>query len=58
MNGAIQRKLIEVDYSRNCYSCSNLWQGIVRQERRLEYRKNTNNEQSNLNGKESLVVLN
>jgi len=36
----------------------NIWQGIVRQERRLEYRKNTNNGQSNLNGKESLVVLN
>jgi len=57
--------VIEVDYSKNCYSCGS-FEHLVRncknrrimgRERRLEYRENQNNG-SNLNGEESLVVLN
>ena len=57
--------MMEVDHSKNCYSCGG-FEHLVRncknrrimgREKRLEYRENQNNG-SNLNGEESLVVLN
>jgi len=55
--------VMEIDCGRNCYSCREFGhltrncrnRKIMGQERRLEYGENTNN--SNLNGKESLVVF-
>jgi len=56
---------IDVDRRRNCYSCGgfghlawNYRRQIIGQERRIEYENNQNNEQSNLNGKGDLIVLN
>jgi len=58
--------VMDVDRERNCYSCrgfSHLAQNyeswrIIGQERRVEYRDNLNNGQNNLNGEESLIILN
>ena len=56
---------INMDKGRNCYSCGSYghiarncrnW-GIVEQRRRMKYKKNSNNRNSNLNGKENLIVL-
>ena len=56
---------MEVDHGKNCYSCWGFgylvrnyrnWEIIGR--RRLEYGNNSNNSNSNLNGEESLIVLN
>jgi len=55
----------DMDRERNCYSCGGFghlvqncrrWR-IVGQERKMEY-KNNENARNNLNGKESLIVLN
>jgi len=56
---------IDIDQEKNCYNCRGFEyiardcrnQRIVEQERRLKYRDNSNNGQSNLNGEESLIVL-
>ena len=57
--------VIEVDHSKNCYSCGSFGHiarnyrscGIVEQRRRMKYKKNSNNGNSDLNGKENLIVL-
>ena len=57
---------IEVNKSRNCYSCGGFGhlaknyrnRERIEQGRRLEYRENQNNEQRNLNREENLIVLN
>jgi len=57
---------MEVDHGKNCYSCWGFgylarnyrnWE-IIERRRRLEYGNNSNNGNSNLNGEESLIVLN
>ena len=53
---------IDINYGRNYYNCRGFGhivrncrnQKIIRRERRLKYRNNKN---SNLNGKENLIVL-
>ena len=58
--------VININRRRNCYSYGGFGHltqncrshGIIGQERRMEYRKNSNNEQNNLNREESLIVLN
>jgi len=56
---------MDVDRRMNCYSCGSFghlgwncksWK-IVGQGKRMEYGDNLNIEQNNLNGKESLIVL-
>jgi len=57
---------IDIDQEKNCYNCRGFEyiarncknQRIVGQERRLKYRDNSNNGQSDLNEDESLIVLN
>ena len=57
---------MDVDRERNRYSCRGFGhlaqncrsQRIMGQERRIEYQDNLNNGQNNLNGEESLIVLN
>ena len=59
--------MIDVDRRKNCYSCRRFGhsikncrnQGIIEQERKIEYRDNVNNRDNhNLNEKENLIVLN
>jgi len=57
--------VMDVDRGRNYYSCKefgylaqNCRRQIMGQGKRMEYKNNQNNEQSNLNGKGDLIVLN